>query len=200
MTRGSPETRARILCAAEDLVIRDGVSKLTLDAAAHEAGVSKGGILYHFPSRAALVSAMVERFVVSFDADLDRYGANGGGPGDFTRGYLRATLAPSEVPGDAPRDNRDQRLGGALLAGVASDPELLTPLRDRFDAWQAAVSSDGLPAEVATLVRLTSDGLWLSDLFGLAPVTGELREKVGERLFALMDEAPAAPTDEDERR
>jgi hypothetical protein len=53
---------------------------------------------------------------------------------------------------------------------------------------------------VATLVRLTSDGLWLSDLFGLAPVTGELREKVGERLFALMDEAPAAPTDEDERR
>ncbi len=172
------------------------MSRLTLDAAASEAGVSKGGILYHFPSRAALVSAMVERFVVSFDADLDRYGANGGGPGDFTRAYLRATLAPSDGPADERGDNRDQRLGGALLAGVASDPELLTPLRERFDAWQAAVANDGLAEEVATLVRLTSDGLWLSDLFGLAPITGELRKKVGERLFELMDGAHATASGE----
>ncbi|MGO9560432.1 MAG: TetR/AcrR family transcriptional regulator [Acidimicrobiales bacterium] len=196
MARGSSDTRARILCAAEDLVIRDGVSRLTLDAAASEAGVSKGGILYHFPSRAALVSAMVERFVVSFDADLDRYGANEGGPGDFTRAYLRATLAPSEASEHESGDNRDRRLGGALLAGVASDPDLLTPLRERFDAWQAAVATDGLPEDVATLVRLTTDGLWLSDLFGLAPIAGELRQKVGERLFELMGAALAAVTDE----
>jgi AcrR family transcriptional regulator len=185
VTRAPSGTRARILCAAEDLVIRDGVSKLTLDAAAHEAGVSKGGILYHFPGRAALVSAMVERFVVSFDADLARYGALDGKPGDFTRAYLKSTLAPTEQSGDP----RERRLGGALLAGVASDPELLAPLRDRFDAWQAAVSDDGLPPEIATVVRLAVDGLWLSELFGLAPVVGELRAKVGEHLLGLIAEA-----------
>ena len=48
-------TKERIIRAAEDLVIRDGVSKLTIEAAANEAGLSKGGVLYHFPSRDALV-------------------------------------------------------------------------------------------------------------------------------------------------
>ena len=69
------DTRDRIVRAAEDVVIQEGVARLTLEAAAAEAGVSKGGVLYHFPTRAALVAAMVERFVVSFDADLERYGA-----------------------------------------------------------------------------------------------------------------------------
>lgn len=185
VTPAHPDTRSRILAAAEDLVIRDGVSKLTLDAAAHEAGVSKGGILYHFPSRAALVSAMIQRFAESFDADLAAYGALGGGPGDFTRAYLRATVSPFSTPGD----QRERRIGAALLAGVASDPELLTPLRDRFAAWQEAVEADGLAPEVATIVRLATDGLWLGDLFQLAPLTGELRDAVSDRLVHLIDEA-----------
>ncbi len=196
MSRHSSDTRARILCAAEDLVIRDGVSKLTLEAAAQEAGLSKGGVLYHFPSRAALVSAMVQRFVVSFDADLVAYGALGGKPGDFTRAYLQATLAPTSAGDEAAGlidhsesdDLRERRLGGALLAGVASDPELLAPLRDRFAAWQEAVEADGLPEEVATVVRVCSDGLWLSDLFELAPVGGALRERVGKLLVSMIDD------------
>ncbi|MHB1987012.1 MAG: TetR/AcrR family transcriptional regulator [Acidimicrobiales bacterium] len=191
MSRAPSATRARILCSAEDLVIRDGVAKLTLDAAAHEAGVSKGGILYHFPTRAALVSAMVERFVVSFDSDLASHGALAGGPGDFTRAYLQATLVPIEQTGDV----RELRLGGALLAGLASDPELLSPLRERYAAWQSALENDGLAPPVATVVRLSSDGLWLSDLFGLAPVEGQLRAEVGEQLLKLVDEATAVGVD-----
>ncbi|MHB8244943.1 MAG: TetR/AcrR family transcriptional regulator [Acidimicrobiales bacterium] len=179
------DTRARILCAAEDIVITEGVSRLTLEAAARGAGVSKGGILYHFPTRAALVSAMVERFVVSFDSDLEEYGALRGGVGAFSRAYLKATIAPSGTPDDP----HEQRLGGALLAGVASDPDLLAPLRERFAAWQEAIERDGLASDLATVVRLASDGLWLSDLFGLAPVHDELRTRVGDLLLELIDRA-----------
>ncbi len=168
--------------AAEDVVVRDGVSHLTLEAAASEANVSKGGVLYHFPTRAALVSAMVQRFAESFDADLERYGAGSGQPGAFTRAYLESTVAPTVEPDDP----RERRLGGALLAGLASDPELLAPLRERFDAWQAAVERDGLAPGRATLVRLAADGLWLADLLGLAPVEGVEREKVAAALRALV--------------
>jgi hypothetical protein len=45
-TRGA-DTKRRIVDAAEEVVLRDGVARLTLDAAAAEAGLSKGGILYH---------------------------------------------------------------------------------------------------------------------------------------------------------
>jgi AcrR family transcriptional regulator len=179
------DTRDRIVRAAEDVVIRDGVAHLTLEAAAAEAGVSKGGVLYHFPSRAALVSAMVDRFVVSFDADLDRYGAYGGKPGDFVRAYVEATLAPSVVTGDP----RERRLGSALLAGVASDPELLAPLRERFLVWQSSVESDGLEPALATVIRYAADGLWLCDIFELAPVPDDPRHAVGDELRALIERA-----------
>lgn len=182
MARAS-ETRDRILRAAEDVVVRDGVSHLTLDAAAAEAGVSKGGVLYHFPSRKALVSAMVERFTESFDADLVRFGANDPAPGSFTRAYIEAEVQPTTEPGAC----HDRRLGSALLAGMASDPELLAPLRARFDAWHASMLRDGLPAGVAMIARLTVDGLWLTDLFELAPLSTRRRDEVARSLLELVE-------------
>ena len=178
------DTRERIVCAAEDVVIREGVARLTLESAAAEAGVSKGGVLYHFPTRAALVGAMVDRFVVSFDADLERFGGYGGQPGDFVRAYVEATLTPA-APGDA----RSRRLGSALLAGVASDPELLAPLRERFVAWQSSVEWDGIDPALATVVRFAADGMWLCELFGLAPLREDHRRAVGEEMRALIRKA-----------
>ena len=61
-----------LLDAAEIVVRRDGSGRLTLDAVAAEADVSKGGLLYHFPSKEALLTAMVERMVTSFDEALDQ--------------------------------------------------------------------------------------------------------------------------------
>jgi AcrR family transcriptional regulator len=178
------DTRERILCAAEEVVIREGVARLTLEAAAAEAGVSKGGVLYHFPTRAALVAGMIDRFVVTFDANLERFGAYGGKPGDFVRAYAEATLTPPDAG-----TTRDQRLGSALLAGVASDPDLLEPLRDRFLAWQSSIEWDGIDPAIATVVRYAADGMWLCDLFGLAPLREDHRRAVGQALRAIIDKA-----------
>jgi AcrR family transcriptional regulator len=178
-------TRERIVRAAEDVVIREGVARLTLEAAAAEAGVSKGGVLYHFPGRAALVSAMVEGFVVSFDADLERFGAYGGKRGDFARAYVEATMSPTVETGDI----RARRLGSALLAGVASDPELLAPLRERWLAWQASVEGDGIDPALATVIRYAADGMWLCDLFELAPIREDHRRAVGDAMRGLIERA-----------
>ncbi|MGH9171738.1 MAG: TetR/AcrR family transcriptional regulator [Acidimicrobiales bacterium] len=180
------DTKMRILRAAEDVVIRDGVTRLTLEGAAQEAGMSKGGVLYHYPSRSALVGAMVERFVECFDADLRHYGAYGGKAGDFVRAYVEASVSPTETQVSG---QRERRLGAALIASVASDPELLQPLRDRFDAWQAAVANDGLDASTATLIRLALDGMWLCDVFGLAPVSDAQQQAMAELLRQLITRA-----------
>lgn len=182
------DTRARILQGAGEVVLRDGVARLTLERAAAEAGVSKGGVLYHFGSRTALVTAMLERLSAAFEADLERLGAYLGGPGDFTRAYLEATFAPAA--GD--EDSRERRLGAAVIAGVVADPELLGPLRDRFAAWQRAIEDDGLPVELATAVRFAADGVWFADLFALAPLDGRRRGDVHRALRARLDDAVAA--------
>jgi AcrR family transcriptional regulator len=189
MARTATDTKNRILQAAEDVVIRDGVARLTLEGAAQEAGVSKGGVLYHFPSRAALVAAMVGRFVESFDADLERFGAYGEQPGDFVKAYIEASFAPCLTnEGDV----RERRLGAALIASVASNPELLAPLRTRFDAWQACIEGDGIDLATATMIRLACDGLWLCDVFELAPIADDPRAELADRLRALVGQLAVA--------
>jgi AcrR family transcriptional regulator len=82
----SLSVRERLLDAAEKVVARDGVANLTLDAVAREGGVSKGGLLYHFPSKSALITSVVERLAVQCDADhANAIAAAGEGPGAVTR-------------------------------------------------------------------------------------------------------------------
>src|SRR3954471_11173426 len=56
-------TRERILDAAAELVSEVGSGRLTLDAVAERAGLSKGGLLYNFPTKEALLQGMVERLI-----------------------------------------------------------------------------------------------------------------------------------------
>lgn len=177
-------TRDRILDAAEGIVIRDGVSRLTIEAAAAEAGLSKGGILYHFGTRDALVSGMVERLIADFDNDVEAAhtgSAHSGAPGEYVRAYIQATV---ELPRTA-EDERRERAGAAILAAMAAEPALLQPLRDAFERWQSRLVADGIDPVAATVARLAADGLWLSELFGLGPLEPALRKKVAHYLDGL---------------
>ncbi len=181
MSKGS-DTRRRIIDAAEEVVLRDGVGRLTLDAAAAEAGLSKGGVLYHFASRDALVAGMVDRIVDEFDGDLAEKMGDATSPGAFTRAYIRSTLEP----GRAER-TREDRLGAALIAAVAAQPELIRPLQRAFDRWQARIEADGIDPARATLLRLAADGLWLSQLFGVAAPPADLRARLGAELERMVN-------------
>ena len=122
---------------------------------------------------------MVARIIEQFEEDIAAYlpagDARARGPGAFTRAYVRATMEPS-----APRPDREERLGAALLAAAAAEPELLAPLQEAADRWQARLVDDGLDPTTATVVRLACDGLWLCDLFGLAAPTARSR-RAGRR-------------------
>jgi AcrR family transcriptional regulator len=173
------------------VVLRDGVGHLTLEAAAAEAGLSKGGVLYHFPTRDALVAAMVARIIVEFEEDIASHlpepgSPEAGRPGTYARAYVLATLAPAD-PGE-------ERLGAALLAAAAAEPALLVPLQEAADGWQARLVDDGLDPTLATVIRLACDGLWLCDLFGLASPHEALRADVGSALEAMTRAMPASTT------
>ena len=56
-----------ILDAAEEIVIEVGASHMTLDAVAKKAGISKGGLIYNFPSKKALLQAMIHRLIRRYE-------------------------------------------------------------------------------------------------------------------------------------
>lgn len=176
------DTRDRILTAAEDVVLRDGVLRLTLDAAAAEAGVSKGGVLYHFPSRDALCSAILDRVVSQFDAFLAERSASDGEPGAFSRAYIAGGFDESVTDSE----RRYESLGAAMLLAAVGQPALRGQLRDAFDRWQSALEADGLSSGRALLIRLALDGLWVLDVLGLSALDDAGRQALRAEIDELI--------------
>ncbi|EIV92180.1 TetR/AcrR family transcriptional regulator [Frankia sp. QA3] len=169
------DTRTRLLDAATEVMLTAGVEQFTLAAVAERASVSKGGLLYHFPSKQALVAALVDRLVSRFDTALRTAGPQ---PGSATRAYLAETVEPTATAVGADTD----RVTVAVLAAALVDPETLAPLREVYAAWQRRLEADGVDPAAATAVRLAVDGWWLARLLDLAPPTGD----VHERTYALL--------------
>lgn len=179
--RAEISRREEILRSAGRVVEEEGVSGLTLEAVAREAGVSKGGLLYHFPSKDALIRGMIRRYVDGFGREIQRELGGKGGDGRWVRAYARASFA---------EDPRQLDVSAGLLAAVASDTELLDPLRKSYRDWQRRVERDGLDPALATAVRLAADGLWFAELLGLAPPGRELRERLLRALLSLSEASP----------
>jgi AcrR family transcriptional regulator len=171
-----PNAKPRLLDAAAAVVRREGAQALTLDAVAAEAGVSKGGLLYHFASKRELLDAMLAGWLEEFGAEIDaaREGRS------FAHGYVRA----SDMSGWAASE-RATEFG--LLAAMVDQPATLERVRERYAAWQEELASEAADPARATVARLAADGLWLNDLLGLAPPAGALREQVMARMLALAE-------------
>jgi AcrR family transcriptional regulator len=170
------------------VVAERGYSALTLDAVGAATGVSKGGVLYHFPTKEALVAALVEELATGFDADQNAaHDADSAAPGAWTRAYVTASAAPT-------RDESEQLAVVALLAAIGYDPSLLEPIQDRYQQWVKRLDGDGLPGVDAHVVRFAADGLWAADLFGLAPPDAALRARIHARLGELAGPDEGART------
>lgn len=151
---------------------------MTLERVATAAGLSKGGLLYHFRTKEELVVALLTDTLGRADNELESLAAaNDRANGAFAQAYI-----------DYVRSGRHHEVDSAsgIFAAAALDDGDLEPARAMFRQWQdRLLDDDGIDAATALLARVVGDGLWLIDLFGLAPPTPEQRDA----LFGLVDAA-----------
>ncbi|MEI4473660.1 TetR/AcrR family transcriptional regulator [Frigidibacter sp. MR17.24] len=169
--------RREILDAAAAQAVGRGLGALTVEAVCRAAGVAKGGFFHHFPSKAALVTALFDDLIARFEAALAETMAGDPLPaGRFSRAYARAVTAPDSVG--------SERLWAAASFAMLSDPVL----RDRWGGWLSArVAEAGETGDSRlAMARLAADGLWLADLCGTAP---------GDEARAAMVDAIVAMTE-----
>jgi AcrR family transcriptional regulator len=165
-------------------LLERGPAGLVLDAVASDAGVSKGGLLYHFPSKEALVLGITERMLDRFERVQSVLAKADPSPsGRWTRAYLRSTIDSDGRPAD-----ESGRLMAGILAGIGGDPTRLEAVREHFSAWQARIEDDAVDPVRATIVRLAADGLWLSALLGLPQIDKRQAAKVLQVLDELSRE------------
>jgi AcrR family transcriptional regulator len=109
MTDTSQEREGRILDAALDLIVHYGYDKTPVSEIAEAAGVSKGAIYLHFPSKTALFEALLQREVQNYMTDwLKRIEAdpNGGTIGGVYKHILGAINANPLMQAMFKRDRR----------------------------------------------------------------------------------------------
>ncbi|MEU5877940.1 TetR/AcrR family transcriptional regulator [Spirillospora sp. NPDC047279] len=167
-----------LLDAAETVLSEHGTQALTLAAVADRAGVSKGGLLYHFPTKEALVKALVTRVIEEFDDLIAEH--DDGSPGSYTRAYVEATFTVF-TEGD-----RTHRRWSAITA-AATDPELAEPLNEAMARWHGRGRGEDPDPVTASVVRLAAEGLW--EVMSHAPeVYGDAElAALRQRLLALLD-------------
>lgn len=188
MVRLDPDQQRRLMLnAAEAVILRQGLNGLTLDAVAAEAGMSKGGLLHHFPSKDKLIEALVLRSASDWrNCYTEAYEQSPEGPGRQVRGVMNHCL------GDCSGWTQElQRSTSACFAALFQNPELIAPMREAYAELHQRVEQDGLPPGVGYAVTAAIDGLWLYWVLGLADVDQELVSKVRAALEDFLDHAMA---------
>src|SRR3546814_17056882 len=80
--------RSLIDCAGR-IVAEGGVGSATIQAVAAAAGVTKGGLLHHFPSQQILIEELFGDLLAQLAAPIDQaMEANEGSYGRYTRAYI----------------------------------------------------------------------------------------------------------------
>jgi AcrR family transcriptional regulator len=163
--------REKVLEAVQELVLA-GDPEPTFDAIAARAGVSKGGLLHHFPDRSALVTGLLRHLVEETDARMTDAAER--------RAAARTWLRLSALEGP------DHRAGRALLSlmrlGASGSVDVPDDVAAAITRWQRAIETEVGDPVRALVVRLLGDGLFLATLTGHPVTPGELDAVLAEVL------------------
>jgi AcrR family transcriptional regulator len=178
----SRPARERLLDAAERVVVESGATHLTLDAVAKSAGVSKGGLLYHFPSKEALLEGMLARHFQEVDAEVARRLASRRrktSRADMFRERVRVLL---ELHPERPA------VGAAMVAASADNPEHMAVCRAQYRRLLDEFAKLPGGFERTALVLLAVQGLLLAELLHLSPYTPAERSRLVKALLRAVDQ------------
>ncbi|MEN6510610.1 MAG: TetR/AcrR family transcriptional regulator [Chloroherpetonaceae bacterium] len=174
-------TRENILNAANTIIRENRLEGFTLDAVAKKANVSKGGLLYHFPSKNALIEGLIDNLFLQFKNNMnERLNTNKDiSAKDWMKAFITERFENVHI-------DPDYTIG--LLATSTMNKDLLLPVIQQYSQWQNQFEKTDDPV-LATIIRLVTDGLILTEVFlGIRTMSDEMREKVYLRLSTSIDE------------
>jgi AcrR family transcriptional regulator len=172
--------RTQILQAASRVVEREGVKSVTFDSVAAEAGLTKGGLLYHFASREDLVQAIHQHLADQWEADMI---AMAGKPASEATPNERLAAYTRVATQSATRAELLFMLEGSTTAEHAAPWDAVQ------ERWAPAPATDADdPAALDRFIaRLAADGLWLYESLTAERLAPQLRRALAERIAATLD-------------
>jgi AcrR family transcriptional regulator len=174
--RGS--SREKLLDAAADLITQHSVQELTLEAVAAAAGVTKGGLIYHFKTKDDLLGALVQRMIEKLD---QRQRAKAAG-----RGATKSALLLALVDETFDMQRAEKQLLTNLIAAASAHPHLLGPVRTLFAQVYGDLSGTSAQAGLALAIAAALDGVSMLELMGFHHFTKGQRKAMRQALLELI--------------
>ncbi len=175
-----PSSRTDILDAALRVVDAAGSADITYQSVATEAGLTKAGLMYHFPSRDAMMVAIIEHVVSRWQAELQAVLGVPLGESTLTERVRAFVLFAGE--------------GGVtqgefvVFAEAVRRPELSRPWLEYLQTWFGF--GDGVDATSLLLVWLAANGLWVAEATGILTVDASQRQALLSALIGLTNAHP----------
>lgn len=166
----SANAREQLLDAYVAILIDEGERAATVQAVAARGGVSKGGLLYHFGSKAALESGLIERFRALGAADVEALR----GADDIVETFLRTSVAAGTALDRAT----------VALVRIAQSPAgaaARAALQRLDDDYVAALAARLGDEELALTIVLLADGVYFRSALGAVEPS-----RAGEEIELLL--------------
>lgn len=171
-TNNPESVKSNLLDAAAEILIHESAQKLTLNLVAQKAGVSKGGLLHHFPSKEKLLDGLFHRELNLFrDEILATMEKDPVKTGRAARAYIGLGNASNPL-------DKSYIILRQLLSVMLSDSKLSQEWTRIY--WQT-IKSTGLFEESSPLMILcclAADGLSLWEILGAEKLNGIQYEEI----------------------
>ncbi|SJN33236.1 Transcriptional regulator, TetR family [Microbacterium esteraromaticum] len=173
-----PLARERVLDAYEQILVSEGERAATLEAVAKAAGVSKGGLLYHFAAKEDLSTGLLQRLDALVTEDVELMKQAPEGPIAY---YVRTSV----MEGDA----LDRAITAASRLAQGGQADAVVALREMRMLWETTLRPAVRDETALQLVMLLSDGLYYNNALD---GTGDLstptpRDGALEKLIELVE-------------
>ncbi len=144
-----PLAKEKILDAYVSMLCDDGERAATMEATAAKAGVSKGGLLYHFASKELLAQGTIEHLLTAHEEDLELMGSAPEGPASY---FVRTSTS---VGGDLDR----YFLAVLRLAQGGHEPSVKA-LEHIHEGWLGMIQHEVTDKYAAEAIMLIGEGLY----------------------------------------
>lgn len=171
-------SRTEILDAALRVVDAVGGADITYESVAREAGLTKAGLMYHFASKDALMTGVIEHVVDQWQTEL-----------------CEVLAVPFEESTLAQRVEAFVTFAGAggvtqgefvVFTEAVRRPQLSAPWLDWLRTWFGfGENTDATPL---LLAWLAANGLWIAESTGILTVTPAQRTELLGRMAGLATE------------
>lgn len=175
-----PSKKTEILDAAVALIERENLEAVSYEALAEASGMSKSGIVYHFPSRHEILRGIHQHLADQWEEELERAA---GGPAHSvdTKTRLRAVVLS--------QSNSATKAELLLEIDARSNPEFSAIWAEVNDRWVPTTTGIEDDDELRSqyLVKVLADGLWMHDYVHEQALTPAQRKALTDHILQMLN-------------